>query len=201
MIHALPGMGADKRMFPHPWDELPDFIAHDWPPYSGEKSLEDFAATMVEAFSIRDGDTVVGSSLGGMVACEIAKIRNLSGLFLVGSALHRNEVNKLLAMIHPLAAIAPIEWLKFSAGSVPTDLARMLAGVDASFIRNMCSAIFKWDGLGGHKVKCHRIHGKNDLIIPPPQHTDLLLDGGHLISITHAMQCAAFVRENLNCRP
>jgi pimeloyl-ACP methyl ester carboxylesterase len=197
MIHALPGMGADNRMFPHPWSELPDFIAHDWPPYRGEGTIGDFSDTLVETFGIEDGDTLVGSSLGGMVACEIAKIRKLGDLFLVGSAVNKTEVNRLLAIIHPLAYIAPIEWLKFSAGSIPSDLAQMFSSTDASFIRSMCAAIFDWDGLGEHKLRCHRIHGKKDFVIPPPEKADLLLDGGHLISITHAAQCAGYVRDNL----
>jgi len=29
MIHALPGMGADHRMYPAPWPDLFGFIAHD----------------------------------------------------------------------------------------------------------------------------------------------------------------------------
>lgn len=198
MIHALPGMGADRRMFPHPWDELPDFIAHDWPRHQGEGTIADLAGRVVKAFGIRDGDIVVGSSLGGIVACEISKIRNLRSLILVGAAADRNEVNGLLALLHPLARIAPIEWLKLSAGSIPADLARMFSSADPSFIRSMCSAVFAWDGLGEHTVKCHRIHGSKDLVIPPPQHVDLLLDGGHLIAITHAAQCVEFVGRALS---
>ncbi len=81
MIHALPGMGADRRMFPEPWETLAGFVPHDWPAYSGERTVADFARTVVETFEIRDGDALIGTSLGGMVACEIAKIRKLRALF------------------------------------------------------------------------------------------------------------------------
>lgn len=32
-------------------------------------------------------------------------------------------------------------------------------------------------------------------VIPPPADVDLLLDAGHLIAMTHAAECAAFLRD------
>ena len=197
MIHALPGMGADRRMFPAPWASLPDFAAHDWMPHAGEKSLAEAAKSMCDAADIRDGDTLVGCSLGGMVACEITKIREIPRLFLVGSATRKEEVSALLAAIYPLAQVAPFDWLRFSAGKIPGECAQMFAGSEASFVRAMCSAVFEWDGLGVSGTKVYRIHGKHDLVIPPPPKVDLLLDGGHVISITHARECAEFIRSML----
>ena len=194
MIHALPGMGADHRMYPAPWLALPEFLAHDWVQYSGQRSLADIAQSMCVAHGIRDRDILIGSSLGGMVACEITKLRKISKLYLVGSAVRKEEVSALLSYLHPLARVAPIDLLRFSAGKVPLELAQMFSGVDASFIRAMCEAIFQWDGLGSTETKVLRIHGKHDVVIPVPDQVDLLLDGGHLISITHAQACADFVR-------
>ena len=76
------------------------------------------------------------------------------------------------------------------------ELAQMFAGIEASFVRAMCSAIFQWDGLGVTSTKVFRIHGKHDLVIPVPEQVDLLLDGGHLVSMTHAEECAAFIGAN-----
>jgi pimeloyl-ACP methyl ester carboxylesterase len=196
MIHALPGMGADKRMFPGPWGALPGLVAHDWPRHQGERTLAEVARVIAEAYAVKDGDTIIGASLGGMVACEIAKIRNLQGLFLVGSATNKSEVSRLLAFLHPLASVAPIDWLRYSAGKIPLELAQMFSGVETSFVRSMCAAVFQWSGLGSVPVRCMRIHGRHDLIIPPPAQADLLLDGGHLISVTHPKECVEFIRAN-----
>jgi hypothetical protein len=195
MIHALPGMGAGRRMYPAPWSTLPDFVAHDWMVHSGEKSLAEVAKSMCDASDIRDGDTLVGSSLGGMVACEITKIRKIPCLYLIGSATHKEEVSALLASIYPLAKVAPIDWLRFSAAKMPSELAQMFGESQASFVRAMCLAIFDWDGLGVSETKVYRIHGKHDLVIPCPPNVDLLLDGGHLISISHASDCVNFIRD------
>lgn len=198
MIHALPGMGADHRMYPSPWDSLPDFTAHDWPPYEGQQTIAELALTICGRFSIQDGDTLIGTSLGGIVACEITKLRNIRTLFLIGSAVDKAEVNRLLAILHPLAKVVPFESLRSTAARIPTDLTRMFATVDAAFIKAMCGAIFEWDGLGKSHVRRFRIHGKNDLVIPPPPSVDLLLNGGHLLCMTHAKKCVEFIQNTLN---
>src|SRR5689334_3469177 len=159
MIHAFPGMGADRRMYPLPWETLPDFRAHDWVRYQGERSLAEVARAMCNARGVQDGDILVGSSLGGMVASEITKIRRIPRLYLVGSATTKEEISPLLAAIHPLAQVAPLDWLRLSADKIPTELAQMFTTLETSFVRAMCSAIFEWEGLGTSAAKVFRIHG------------------------------------------
>lgn len=193
VIHALPCMGADHRLYPEPWFRIPGFVSHDWLPYQGEQTLAEVALMIARTHDIQDGDSVVGSSLGGMVACEIAKIRRLDLLVLIGSAQNKDEIAPVLATLHPLAAHAPINELRFLAGMFSSELAQMFAQAEVSFIRAMCAAIFRWEGLGATSVRCIRIHGSKDLIIPPPGHVDLLLDGGHFIPMTHAKECVEFI--------
>jgi len=196
MIHALPGMGADKRMYPVPWATIPAFVPHDWVRYAGEQSLSEMALSMCDSCKIKDGDVLVGASLGGMVACEITKIRKISRLYLIGSAVNKHEISSLLTVLHPLAKYAPIDWLKMSAGKVPTELAQMFTGVEAPFVRAMCAAIFKWEGLEPTPTQVLRLHGRRDLVISPPASVDLLVEGGHLISMTHAKECVEFIMAN-----
>jgi pimeloyl-ACP methyl ester carboxylesterase len=131
-----------------------------------------------------------------MVACEITKIRRIPVLYLIGSAVSPSEVSGLLSALRPLARVAPLDWIRVSAGKIPTECAQMFAGSDTKFVRAMCSAIFEWEGLGATRTRVFRIHGENDLVIPAPEKVDLLLEGGHLISMTHAPECVDFVRAN-----
>jgi hypothetical protein len=102
-----------------------------------------------------------------------------------------------LTVLHPLVDLAPIEWLRFSAGKIPADMAQMFATVETSFVRCMSKAIFHWEGLGAVPVRLVRIHGRRDLVIPPPAHADLLVGGGgHPISMTHARPCTEFIEAN-----
>jgi hypothetical protein len=57
----------------------------------------------------------------------------------------------------------------------------------------MCAAIFEWEGLGEDVITPLRIHGRSDRVIPLPSHVDLVLDGGHLIAMTHAEECVRFL--------
>lgn len=197
MIHGLPGMGADERMYLQAWCRIDGFVVHSWPQYAGEQSLTAVAQKLCIAHGIKDGDDLVGTSLGGMVACEITKLRKIARLFLVGSAQQKEEINGLLQALHPLAQVAPISWLQFSAEKVPSELTQMFSESDPAFIRAMCRAIFDWEGLGETTTKVYRIHGRRDVVIPPPRQADLLLEGGHLIAMTHAEECAEFVRRNV----
>lgn len=197
MIFVLPGMGADSGMFTGSWRRLPDAVFVDWPPYSGEQSLAEIAGRIVAAYDINEGDVVVGTSLGGMVACEIARLKRLHRLVLIGSALHPAEIHPLLVTLQPLARFAPVDWLQWSAASIPSELAHMFGRAQPEFIRASIKAVFRWDGMDPSLPSPLRIHGKHDLIIPPPPRMDLLIEGGHLIALSHAQDCCAFILNSL----
>ena len=191
---ALPGMGADEAMYPESWDRIPGLVRCAWRPLGNDRSLGDIAETMIRHYGITAEDLIVGSSLGGMVGCEIAARLGVSDLVLVGSAVSREEIHPLAAWLHPLAQHAPIDWLRFSAASMPGEVAQMFGRSEPAFIRGMCRAVFEWKGYApGPATRLHRIHGCHDLLIPAPAKADLFVDGGHVISMTHAEACVTFV--------
>ena len=201
MIHVLPGMGADHRMFSDcAWHSLPAARFHDWPEPHGEKTISAIAARVIAEAEIIDGDSVIGTSLGGIVGCEIANQLRLHSLVLVGSARSPDEISALLALLHPLASLAPLELIRVSAGKLPGELCAMFADSQAGFIRAMCHAIFTWPGLDTTRIRPLRIHGRHDRVIPQPATADLLLEGGHLIAMTHAAECAAYLQSTQTWR-
>ncbi len=71
----------------------------------------------------------------------------------------------------------------------------MFSSSDPDFIRNMSKAIFSWEGLNSD-VPVLRIHGKKDAVIPyPPTDVDHTIDGGHLIVMTHPLECIQPIKE------
>jgi len=193
-IHGLPGMGCDTRMFPPPWDSLPGWQPQSWPSWRGESTLEAVAVRVCTEQGIRDGDIVVGASLGGMVGCEIARLRSLSALVLVGSAAHPSEIRHPFDWAHPLARVAPLRFFQGIARRLPLQTARMFADADPEFVRAMCEAIFRWKGLAPSIIDPIRIHGRWDWVIPAPKGSQLLVWGGHVISMTHARACVDFLK-------
>lgn len=198
MIHILPGMGADRRMYPGPWRSLRDAAFVEWPRGAGHDTISSLADWIIASAGIGDRDVVVGSSLGGMVACEIATKRKLKRLILVGSAKRPGEINSLLRLLHPLADLAPFQFVQQACGKVPSELGSMFAEADPAFVRSMCRAVFRWDGLQEGIVDIRRIHGRHDLVIPPPSEGATIIGGGHLIAMSHADECIRFVHESID---
>ena len=188
MIHIFPGMGATSSMYGDIWRKEIPGVFHDWPEWHGETTITELAERIVIEDGIEDGDVLVGSSLGGIVACEIARIRNIDLVVLIGSAANKEEISRILEILHPLADYSPIGFIKACSGKLPSDLAKMFSDSDPGFIRAMSKAIFKWEGVHP-STRLLRIHGSRDLVIPPPDKADLLISGGHLIAMTHPNEC------------
>jgi pimeloyl-ACP methyl ester carboxylesterase len=97
-----------------------------------------------------------------------------------------------------LAKVAPLTWLQFSAGKFPGEMADMFVRSDPEFIRAMCLAIFEWEGLGETSTRVLGLHGRFDHVIPPPANPDLLLNGGHVIAMSHPRECTDFIHKHLS---
>jgi hypothetical protein len=196
MIHLYPGMGATARMYAPPWNELDGVTFHDWPTWKGESEIADFAKRLIVEHRIVDGDCAAGSSLGGIVASEIGSHVRLRTVILIGSAARKEEIHRLISALRPLFPLAPLPFLKALSGKIPNDLTRMFSNSDPAFIKAMAAAIFRWNGLTDN-VPRFRIHGRKDRIIPRPPGVDHLIEGGHLIAMTHARECVEAIREHL----
>ncbi|HEY8995547.1 MAG TPA: hypothetical protein VIM71_12835, partial [Lacunisphaera sp.] len=120
------------------------------------------------------------------------------GVILIGSSKSPAEFGAVLRLLAPLADLAPVAFLQQLAGKAPSELMQMFKDSDPAFIRAMCRAILRWEGITDPALRLHRIHGRHDLVIPSPDEADYLLNGGHLIAMTHAEECVARVREILS---
>ncbi|MEJ2200276.1 MAG: alpha/beta hydrolase, partial [Desulfuromonadaceae bacterium] len=175
-----------------------DFNVHfpDWPEYRNEVTYQDIAERIVEENGINDGDIVGGSSLGGMVALEIATIVKVRAVLLIGSAMAKNDINTLITLLSPLAAITPISLVKTLAGKNESLVSQMFSTADPDFIRSMCGYISSWPGYLGNTDKVFRIHGEKDPIINcPPSRCEIVKKASHLLALTHAKECSAFIEK------
>jgi len=194
-MHALPGLGGDHRMFTGAWHSLPGFVAHDWPLWHGATTLKETAAEVCAQYNIVDGDTLIGASLGGMVACEIASIRKLKQVYLIGSAISPVEINPLLLGIQPLGSHSLLAASQKISALLPLDVARMYHNSDTTFMQHMLCAIANWPGVEATALPITRIHGRYDMTISRPNGVDHWLHGTHLIPMTHADHCVAIIQK------
>src|SRR5206468_9562435 len=119
--------GADRNMYTGVWQTLADCKFVEWPTYNGEDSIAAIAKRITTEEKIRAGDVLIGSSLGGIVACEMGKITQVGSLVLVGGAKKKEEISGFLSMIHPLVDLTPLSFIQRLAGKVPSDIAQMFS--------------------------------------------------------------------------
>ncbi len=195
---VLPGMGATSEMYPPPWNELENAVFVDWPAYRGESSMEEVATRVIEAEGISAGDVVIGSSLGGMVALEIAQQLDLLHVVLLGSAVSAAEVNVFLRLAAPLAPLTPLGLSQVLGGVSSGHIGKMFQKADPAFVVAMSLAVAKWQGVTLRRDRLTRIHGTKDRTIPSPKDVDVMIQGaGHLLAYTHPRECMIEVQEAL----
>ncbi len=192
MVYLLPGMGANRKMY-GAWNQSSSYRFLDWPEFNGESSLRAVAEKIIENYDIGPDDIVGGSSLGGIVAIEIDEILNNSKVVLLGSAIDVTEVNSFLLKLSVLSDYAPIKVIQLLTGKYDVTLLKMFSESDPQFIKMMCQLIPTWKGYLGNPKKLLRIHGAKDLVISCPNEAHKILDGGHLIAMTHASNCEALL--------
>jgi pimeloyl-ACP methyl ester carboxylesterase len=203
-IIILPGMGADSRMYEGPgYKNLNGVLFQNWPPYKGEQTIPEVAKRIIEENKVQENHTVGGSSLGGIVAAEIARQIKVQRLILIGSTLIPGNINPALRKLHNLAEIVPIKLVQLFAGkanlSLRNSLIEMFSQSESSFIRAMCIAIFEWEGNLKPNCEVRHIHGAKDKVILPPKNgADIIHDGGHLIAMTHGHIVAEYIKKSIN---
>lgn len=198
MWYLLPGMGATSVMY----DALKEALSFevrclDWPAYQGETTFREVAERLIADHQIQPGDVIGGSSLGGMIALEIAKILDSKAVILMGSALCPGDINPLLLSLSPLARCAPFSLFQFFAGRINHVLCRMFVETHPAFMRAMCLHMPAWPGYQGSMDKIFRIHGQRDLVIFCPRSGCEVVPGaGHLVAMTRAKVCAAWLESS-----
>lgn len=195
MMYILPGMGASSKMYTTSpeWNSLPETVFVDWPQYKGEKTLQEVATRLIDQYGIQSEDIIAGSSLGGMIAIEIAKLTDASKVILLGSAVNPAEINKLLLSLAPMAAVTPVKLIQLLSGKANSHLLEMFCETDDQFIKSMCLAIAEWKGAEDYQ-RIERIHGSKDLVISCPENAHVINGGGHLIAMTHPQDCVRIIK-------
>lgn len=198
-IMVLPGMGATAKMYHGAWREWEHAEFLDWPAYGGEQTLGEVAQRVIAAADVRAIDGIVGSSMGGMVALEIAARVGSPWVGLVGSAKDATEINRFLRLTAPLATMTPVRLAQVLAGSASGEFGALVREADPAWIKAMCRATAAWRGPAFDGVIL-RVHGERDRVIPCPAEADDVVripKAGHLVAMTHPAECVDALKKLL----
>jgi pimeloyl-ACP methyl ester carboxylesterase len=210
-VYFISGLGANEHAFMNL--QLPGIkqIHLKWFQPLVKETMESYAKRMSEKITTKD-PIIVGLSLGGMVAIEIAKIIPVKKTILISSCKTAKEVPWYfkIGRVLPAHKLIPVSWIAGSYGPIVwflgaiTDeqLDRLKKVIDKSlfyrFDKWAMDAIVKWKNNIIPPNVIH-IHGNKDKMLPYKfVKADHTIDGGtHLMVLTKGKKVSEILLHEL----
>ncbi|MBA4852450.1 alpha/beta fold hydrolase [Emticicia sp. BO119] len=210
-IYIFSGLGVDERVF-----RYLDFTGFDitfikWIKPEANENIADYAKRLTTQIKT-ENPILIGLSLGGMMAMEIAKYMNIEKIILLASAKTCKEIPFYYrwAGYLKLHKILPAKLLKrytfmsdWFFGTEENEhkamLSEILKDLDEVFLRWAIDKIVYWKNQTIYPNIIH-IHGDNDHILPLSfVNADIVIKGGgHFMTVTQAKELTAILKENLS---
>ncbi len=196
-IYAIPGLGADKRVFDYLELEHP-LVAIEWVDPKLNEPIEAYAMRLTEQMNLDEPFAIMGLSFGGLIAVEMAKkLDRVEKTILVSSAAVKDEIPLIYRMfgktgiqkIIPAKAMIPHKALMhFVFGTVHTEvLDGIIEDSNPDFVKWAVDVLTNWSN---EEIvdPLYQICGTKDLIMPPGGAGKLhLVEGGeHLMIVDKA---------------
>ena len=210
-IFLVPGLGADYRAFKNLDLEGYETVAISWIIPEKQDTLETYAQKLIEKYQVTAGDIVVGNSLGGMLAIEIAKKVKLNKAILISSIKTASEASKSFKWYRriPLYKLVPAKIytssgfiIRFVMGKVSKQNHKlfidMLRNTPPVFAKWAIGAILHWDNRVVPENVYH-IHGDKDKIFPYERLKDatIIQGGTHIMIFNRAKEINSWLKNIL----
>lgn len=211
-IFLIPGLGADSRVYNNIDLNSFDVTRVEWILPNSTDTLSIYAQKLVLQYNINSNSIIIGNSLGGMLAIEIAKLLPVKKVILISSIKTVNEAPGYFKFfrIFPVYKIIPgkvftsmdslMEPLFGHMSKADSWLFRdMLKKSSPVFIKWAMSAVLKWHN---HVIPPNIIHitGDKDLVFPYKRIKDaIIIKGGtHIMIFDKAQEINKILKSILN---
>lgn len=208
-IYLLPGIGTDPRLYDRIRLDGLDVVRLAWPLFPTGCSLTSIAQELAKQVDTTKPHVLVGVSMGGMVAQELALLTKPRKVVLISSWTGPQEWPPRMHLFKRLHAWGLINrftmWATWPVKRVlgqrdrTTDKLLYAMAVDqtAAKISRGSAAILRWEG-SRWKGPLVRIHGDRDVVIPLRFPVDHVVKGGpHIMVLTRADEVSRLLREEL----
>jgi pimeloyl-ACP methyl ester carboxylesterase len=208
-VYLLPGVGCDPRLFSRLDLEGVEAVPLEWPQFQPDDTLPRIAERLRPQVDADAPHILVGVSMGGMVAQELALLTRPEKVVLISSWTGPQEWPPLVRLSARLGLYRTIrDWSMRAVWPLKRMLDRREAAVDrllwdmartqsARQLRNGTGAILRWQGSRWHGPLV-RIHGDRDIVTPLRFPVDHLVHGGqHVMVLTRAEEVSRWLREAL----
>lgn len=208
-LYCISGLGADERVFQYLDLSFARPVFINWiNPLPGE-TLEAYASRLKEKFIGEEDPLIIGLSLGGMLATEIAKQLPKANVIIISSAKTRKELPFYWRIFRriPLYKVLSYSLVKqtpaiqeyfLGAGS---ELSRQYEKTvidrgNMHFYKWAIGAIVSWENKTVPSNVFH-IHGSNDRLLPMRfvKPNFVINNGGHLMIIENAAEVSAVLKQ------
>jgi pimeloyl-ACP methyl ester carboxylesterase len=208
-LYLIPGQGSDYRIYRYfKFEGLDTVHVHYSVPRYAE-SMNSYARRLSQQIDTCDRYSIVGVSLGGMLAVEMSEFMNPEETIIISSAKNRHELpfryrfmNKIPlndvfggAFLNATAPYAQIVVEPDSRHERDTCLS-MLKNKNELFMERSVDMIVNWERDSSSSDIFH-IHGNADRTIPIEnvKDIDVVIEGGsHMMALTKGRQIAAIVK-------
>jgi pimeloyl-ACP methyl ester carboxylesterase len=211
--YFISGLGADKKVFQHV--KLPDGyepVFLDWiAPEKKDETLQAYAIRFADLITEKENFILIGLSFGGMLASEIARIKNPYKTIIISSLGSANELPWYFKQAGKIGLhkTLPVSFLKAATllnrvmgAGTPQDKAivyHYVKNAQPDFIRWSLNAIMSWNQHERLPGIIH-LHGDNDHLLPAkfthPDH--VVKNGGHLMVLNKADEVNLLLQQILS---
>ncbi|KJF42245.1 hypothetical protein LH29_20845 [Draconibacterium sediminis] len=198
-VYLIPGQGADARLFKN-LDIDTAFQVKNIEYFTPEKDwdMERFARELAKQIDTTQTFSIIGVSLGGMLATEMADFLHPEKVIVISSAKSRKEFpgryrfQKIVPVYWVVPGIAIKTGARILQPLVEPDRNKdkatfksMLRNKDPLFLKRTTTMILTWKR-ESYSNKIVHIHGDIDKTLPPRfvQYDYLVEDGSHMMVLT-----------------
>lgn len=210
-LFLIPGLGADTRIYKHIDFQGHEVVFINWIDPQKRDTLSTYAQKLIDHYHIEPGSIVIGNSLGGMLAIEVAKRIELNKVILISSIKSVDEAPwyfKLFryTQIHrliPTKRLTSLEFIiEYAFGEMSKEdqqlFADMLRKTSPDFIRWAIDAILQWDN---HVIpkNVYHITGDKDHVFSYKRIKDAMIvkGGTHVMIFNNAGVINAWLKNIL----
>ncbi|MCW3127967.1 MAG: hypothetical protein JWO03_3625 [Bacteroidetes bacterium] len=198
-IYLIPGLGADGRMYEPQQKVLSNTIVLEHQKPLKNETMKQYAKRLAEKIDTSEPFILVGTSLGGIISMEIARITHPEKVILISSVKHRGElpawmrIMKYLRLHRLLSGRAFIYFskknIKLLITKRDTRVAQLLMDMhldaDPDFVKWAINEVVGWEGGMDYRQDVIHIHGTRDRLFPYQNITNAIaITGG-----SHVMGC------------
>jgi pimeloyl-ACP methyl ester carboxylesterase len=210
-VFLIPGLGADYRIYKNIDLQGNDGVNVSWVEPDKNDTLASYAQKLIDKYQITAGSIVIGNSLGGMLAVEIANKIELNKVILISSIKSVHEIPASFKWFRFISIyrILPAKlftslgiFVKYAFGKMTkTDqqiFIDMLENTPPVFAKWAVGAILHWNN---QVVPDHvyHIHGDKDKIFPSKRLRDatIIQGGTHIMIFNRAKEINTWLKNIL----